>query len=178
MPRAVSELFAPLDKHPEPVSLEQLTAFLADLEIGIEDVRPYLHFDNSRYQRNLMRSGPAYHALLLCWRNGQRSVIHDHRDSCCAVRIIQGVATETLFERSANGLMFATSSRELAPGSVCGGQDMDTHQISNLQGGGEDLVTLHVYSPPLLVMGSYSLTEPAATDFVDPIFEFTDAAGI
>ena len=41
-----------------------------------------------------------------------------------------------------------------------------------------DLVTLHVYSPPLLVMGQYSLTDPMVGEFADPIFDFALGGGI
>jgi hypothetical protein len=38
-------------------------------------------------------------------------------------------------------------------------------------------VTLHVYSPPLLVMGTYSLTDRSRGE--EPmLLEFSDAAGI
>ena len=51
------------------------------------------------YQRNLVRAGERYHLWVLCWGNGQRSPIHDHTGSACAVRIIEGTATVTLFDR-------------------------------------------------------------------------------
>ena len=44
-------------------------------------------------------------------------------------------------------------TRKLPEGFICATQDQDIHQISNLQPGNADLVTLHIYSPPLLVMG-------------------------
>ena len=54
---------------------------------------------------------------------------------------------------------------------------MDLHQISNLQANQAELVTLHVYSPPLLWMGTYSLTD--RTRGKEAMFvEFRDAAGI
>lgn len=43
---------------------------------------------------------------------------------------------------------------------------------------GQDLVTLHIYSPPLLVMGTYSLTDDRVGEFVPPVHEFTHGAGI
>ena len=47
----------------------------------------------------------------------------------------------------------------------------------HLQPGDADLVTLHVYSPPLLWMGTYSLTD--TTRGQEPMFlEFSEAAGI
>ena len=53
------------------------------------------------------------------------------------------------------------------------------HQLSNLQAGNADLVTLHVYSPPLLRMNVFSLHGDAVREFFDPINdEFTSGAGI
>jgi cysteine dioxygenase len=167
-----------LDRYTQRVPLGQLIEWLNELEIDLEDVRDSIRFGESTYQRNPLRLGTAYHALVLCWRNGQRSPIHDHRGSSCAVRVLDGVATETQFERSGNGLIFPTFSRELPLGSVCGSEDADIHQMSNLQPGEANLVTLHVYSPPLLVMGKYSLTEPWVTEFIDPVHEFAAGGGI
>jgi hypothetical protein len=57
-------------------------------------------------------------------------------------------------------------------------QDQDIHQISNLQPDNVDLITLHIYSPPLLVMGQYSLLDPAVREFKDEVYVFTEGAGI
>src|SRR5262249_57894797 len=103
--------------------------------------------------------------------------IHDHAGSSCGVRVLRGVMTETRFEFAPNGHVKAVASRDLAAGGVCGSEDHDLHQVSNLQAGNADLVTLHVYSPPLLQMGTYSLTD--TTRGVELMLqEFSDAAGI
>lgn len=174
----LAALFADLDSYSERVPLAELTRRLAGLSITLGDLREALGFGKKTYQRNLLHAGPAYHALVLCWRATQRSPIHDHRGSSCAVRVIEGTATETLFEQTSEGLVFAIASRALEAGTVCGSQDSDIHQMSNLQPPGRDLVTLHIYSPPLLTMGKYSLTEPAVTDFTDPVIEYALGGGI
>jgi hypothetical protein len=51
------------------------------------------------------------------------------------------------------------------------------HQVSNLQPGPADLVTLHVYSPPLFRMGTYSITDQTRGEEL-MLLEFCDAAGI
>ena len=175
---SLAEFFDELDRYVERVPLDRLTSLLRRVDISMADVSGYARFNDERYQRNLMRSGEAYHALILCWRNGQRSPIHDHRGSSCGVRVLKGVLTETLFEHSANGLIYATSSSELKEGAICGSQDSDIHQVSNLQSDDRDLVTLHIYSPPLLVMGTYSLTSGSVGEFADPVFEFCFGGGI
>lgn len=178
MPLPLLDFLAALDRHPGRIPLDELTAALRDLDIDLQDVARFAHFGQKTYQRNLMHTGPAYQALVLCWRSGQRSPIHDHRGSSCGVRVIQGVATETFFERTPDGLIYASGSRQLPAGAHCGSQDADIHQMSNLQPRGRDLVTLHVYSPPLLNMGMYSLTDARVDEFVDPIVGLLEGAGI
>jgi cysteine dioxygenase len=115
--------------------------------------------------------------LVLCWKNGQRSPIHDHAGSTCGLRVLRGVMTETAFVFTPNGHVKAMGSRDLAEGAVCGTQDDDLHQISNLQAGDAELVTLHVYTPPLVWMGTYSMYDTSRGQ--EPmLLEFCDAAGI
>lgn len=178
MSLTLREFLAELDRHSRRLPLHRITALLAELDIELDDVREMATFGDKTYRRNLLHDGPAYQALILCWRSGQRSPIHDHRGSSCGVRVLEGTATETTFERSANGMIYARESRELAYGSVCGSQDADIHQMSNLQSDGRDLVTLHIYSPPLIKMGTYSLTDSQVREFVDPVFEFSHGSGI
>ena len=178
LPQTLRALLDALDAFSGRIPLQHLAAHLEATTVGFDDVKPHAYFGERTYRRNLLHTGPAYQALILCWRNGQRSPIHDHRGSSCGVRVLRGVATETRFTLSPNGMILATHSRELAEGSVCASQDADIHQMSNLQAGGAELVTLHVYSPPLLRMGTYSLTDAAVGEFVDPVFENCHGAGI
>jgi cysteine dioxygenase len=170
-------LFRYLDGLQERAPLRELTARLARLEVSCAEVAGAIRFSEQGYTRNLLRAGPWYHVLVLCWKNGQRSPIHDHAGSTCGVRVLRGVLTETPFEFAPNGHVKARGSHDLAAGGVCGSADADMHQISNLQSGSADLVTLHVYTPPLLHMGTYSLLDLSRG--IEPMFiEFADAAGI
>ena len=76
-----------LDAWRERIPLSELKRALAGLFLALDDVRPFVRFDSDGYRRNLMHAGPAYQALVLCWRNGQRSPIHDHRGSNCVVQV-------------------------------------------------------------------------------------------
>jgi cysteine dioxygenase len=177
MATTLGELFHYLDGLQGRAPLAELTAELAELEIGPEVLTAFTRFSDRHYMRNLVRSGPWYFVLVLCWKNGQRSPIHDHRGSACGVRVLRGTATETQFEFAPNGLVKATFSRDVPQGSVIGSEDTDLHQVSNLQSGNADLVTLHVYSPPLEKMGTYSLTDGIRGE--EPmLLELSDAAGI
>ena len=178
MELTLEQWFAELDQHHDRIPLNVLTNGLKRLKVNPADVEKFAQFSSERYRRNLMHAGPAYHALILCWRAGQRSPIHDHRGSSCGVRVISGEATETVFEMTEEGHVFATRTKKLAEGFTCATQDMDIHQLSNLQPAGRDLITLHIYSPPLLVMGQYSLTDTTVRDFNDAVHAFTEGAGI
>ena len=116
--------------------------------------------------------------VLLCWRSGQRSPIHNHPGAVGGVRVLRGIATETLFDFGPCGLVKATFSRDLRTGDVAASQDSDMHQLSNLQVEGQDLMTLHIYSPPLLRMRTYSLTDRSTGEFRPEIFEHSFGSGI
>jgi len=177
MATSLPELVRFLDRLTRRAPLEALKAELAELAVDVEDLHPHVRFSERVYRRNLVHAGTWHNLLVLCWRNGQRSPIHDHRGSTCAVRVLAGVMTETLFSQAPNGLIKADFSRDLGPGSIVGSADSDMHQVSNLQAGNADLVTLHVYSPPLMMMGTYSLTDRLRGE--EPMFlDFAEAEGI
>ena len=177
MAGSLPELFGYLDGLKRRAPLAELTARLTDLDVDADDLADFIHFSSRAYMRNLARAGPWYHALVLCWKNGQRSPIHDHAGSSCGMRVLRGTLTETIFDMAPNGHVYATFSRQLSPGEVSGSEDDDMHQVSNLQAGNADLVTLHVYTPPLVWMGTYSIYDTSRGQ--EPmLLEYTDAAGI
>lgn len=146
--------------------IDELRSSLAALDISAEDLADHARFSEKRYARNLVRGTPMYHLLVLCWRSGQRSPIHNHAGSTCGVRVLRGVATETRFARTPSGLLKPTGSFDLSAGQTIAGADDMTHQVSNLQAADEDLITLHVYSPPLLRMETFSLTDGAVGEYL------------
>jgi cysteine dioxygenase len=175
--RAIVELLDYLDGLQGPAELDELANHVRQASITFEDVADCARFSMRGYARNLMHAGEWYHALVLCWLNGQRSPIHDHRGSSCAVRVLKGVMTETRFHFAPNGQVCAQGSRDYPVGSVIASRDADMHQVSNLQAGNAELVTLHVYSPPLLNMGTYSLMDN--TRGIEPMFaDFGEMDGI
>jgi cysteine dioxygenase len=169
MPIVIEGAFAELDRAAGQLPLGLILDWLGKTTLTAEALASYSVFSPERYVRNRLHDGPFYQALVLCWRNGQRSPIHNHRGSHCGVKVLWGVATETLFARAPNGLVCPVSSRELPRGHLCASADDDIHQMSNLQAGGADLITLHVYSPPLLRMEMFSLDSPAVREWDDPV---------
>src|SRR5262245_31477678 len=169
MRNPIAHFFADLDRIAGPLPLPVVEDWLRGTPLSAELLTTCLVFRPDRYVRNLVHVGPGYQALALCWRNGQRSPVHNHRGSACGVKVLRGVATETAFARAPNGMVVPTGSRDLPVGYICGSFDEDIHQVSNLQAGGADLVTLHIYSPPLLRMDMFSLDSAAVREWDDPV---------
>lgn len=175
----IDRAFAALDRISGQLPLAAILDWFNEQPLTLQHLTRYLTYNPERYVRNRVHDGPGYQALLLCWRNGQRSPIHNHRGSNCGVRVLSGVATETIFTRAPNGLVVPVTSRDLPLGHTCASADDDIHQVSNLQAGGADLVTLHIYSPPLLRMEMFSLDTPAVLEWDDPVHTpFLQGGGI
>jgi cysteine dioxygenase len=176
MAHSLQPLFRYLDGLGGQAGLAELTAVLGSLRPGRDDLTDFVRFSDLGYTRNLVRAGRYYSVLVLCWKNGQRSPIHDHAGSNCCVRVLRGVLTETRFEFAADGQVKAVSSRDYPQGCVLASADLDLHQVANLQAGDAPLVTLHAYSPPLEHMGTYTLAD-RTREFEPLSLEFCGAAG-
>lgn len=165
---SIDELVNWLQTFEQRVELDELRARLDDDSISAELLADYIHFSDERYSRNLLAHGPQYYALVLCWKPGQASPIHDHRGASCGVRVIQGTATETSFRKQGDTLV-PDRVTIMQAGEVCGSFDDDIHEIRN--NGGDNLVTLHIYSPYLDNINLYDLESGKVTVFSDPLVE-------
>ncbi|MDH3448192.1 MAG: cysteine dioxygenase family protein [Gammaproteobacteria bacterium] len=164
--QCVDELIEWLDSFEQRIPLRELQMRLDDDRLSVDALSDYIHFSDERYSRNLLAHGPQYYALLLCWKPGQSSPIHDHRGASCGVRVIQGTATETSFRREGEHLV-ADKVTTMRAGEVCGSFDDDIHEIRN--NGNDNLVTLHVYSPYLDNINLYDIESGKVTVFSDPL---------
>lgn len=155
------ELFVMLDRLQTPGALDraELVAHLMALEADECWIAEAAHFSPRGYARNLLRGSDCYEAYLMCWLSGQQSPVHDHAGSLCGVRVLIGTVTERRFERARCGGMRAATTVNFDAGCVCVSEDSDTHQIVNCQKRSCDLMTLHVYSPPLKNMRTYPVRE-------------------
>lgn len=163
----------------ERAEVQQLAAALDRLdELTIDDLADYAVFDAHDYRRNLVVEGAMYEVLVLCWKSGQRSPIHDHAHSVCGVKVLQGKLTEVRYRESPCGQVVARDCREMEVGGLCASVDHDIHEISNLEADGHDLVTMHIYSPPLREMAMYDPAKPGALTYRPVNFEFLEGSGI
>jgi cysteine dioxygenase len=162
----VNQLVTWLQTFEQRISLEELKFRLDDDSISADLLADYIHFSDERYSRNLLAYGPQFYALVLCWKPGQASPIHDHKGASCGVRVIAGVATETSYCWQDDRLV-ENSVTTMNAGEVCGSFDDDIHEIRN--NGDHNLVTLHIYSPYLDNINLYDLESGEVTVFSDPM---------
>ncbi|MCA1850513.1 MAG: hypothetical protein LC672_05575, partial [Acidobacteria bacterium] len=98
-----------------------------------------------------------------------------------AVRVCEGMLWETTFGLNGSGEPFSQSARTWHAGQVVGSDVPDIHQLGNPDASRRNLVTLHLYAPPLGVINTYKLGSPFVErfsptesekgiikDFVDP----------
>ena len=152
-----------LSRDGERPTFEELNMLLTRVEVSADELRPYVGFKEGTYARHRVHLGEHAELLVLCWRPGQRTPIHDHAGSYGAVRVLRGVMWETLFEmEDAAGLRYK-SAREWTPGHVTGADVPDIHQLGNPEVSGQDLVTLHLYAPPLTSLNVYKVGRAEST---------------
>jgi cysteine dioxygenase len=152
-----------LSRFAAPPTFDEINALMAGVEVGADELRPYVGFKEGTYARHRVHLGPHAELLVLCWRPGQRTPIHDHAGSFGAVRVLRGVMWETLFEMGEPEGLRYQSGREWAPGHVTGADVPDIHQLGNPDVSGQDLVTLHLYSPPLASLNVYKVGRKEST---------------
>lgn len=145
---------------PQPFRRAKVQGVVERLQQAPGELDPYLNFSSSGYTRTQFYSGPLYEILVLCWRAGQASPIHDHASSICSMAVIQGTCSSEVFRLRGDEKGEGPGEGEAAklePGATasCGAgqvvtvEGSDIHRISNRDHGGEDLVTIHFYLPPI-----------------------------
>lgn len=158
--------------------LEDLRSHMEAANVSAEDMGDFVQFNEEGYRRNMVFENDVVELLCLCWKSGQRSPIHDHAQSVCGVKVIAGTGTETVYEMTPSGYIKAIHSEDYDCGCVLVSEDSDTHQVANLQSQDSDLVTLHIYSPPLRSMKTWSIDSRKARIY-EPVNEgHIDGCGI
>jgi cysteine dioxygenase len=140
------------------------------LAVTAKEVQPHALFSEKKYARNLVYKDREFEIMIMCWKAGQRSSIHDHAGSLGGIRILQGELTESLFRKAANGMIKSLSSADYAIEDTRVEETSLVHQISNLQAENGTTVSVHIYIPPLVRMNVYSLEDPAVRNILPQYF--------
>lgn len=109
--------------------------------------------DPSGYQTHLVHAEPdgSFSVVVMVWRPGQRTPIHDHL-TWCVTAVLQGTEYEEVFANRGDHL--ETVRRNANPvGTVSGfAPPGDIHQVTNI--GDAVAVSMHVYGTDITRVGS------------------------
>jgi cysteine dioxygenase len=156
--------------------LERFAALALRLDLDDALIGAHVRFCDDRYARNLICRTTQFELLVLCWKPGQASTIHDHAGSLNVTRVYSGDLTSRVFRRRGGGAgvtTLAAAAGELPRGPVdlvdeqvlagSGAATVDRgaiHQLGNWSH--EGLITVHLYAPPLTDIVVYSTTDERA----------------
>lgn len=152
---SLDALVALLESQDSVPELRQIFDWLVRSDISEHDLAPYIGFKEGNYWRHRVCRNEFIEMLVLCWRPGQRTPIHDHNGSHGGVKVQRGTLWETIFNYDATSGLSYKSARDYSPGAVTGSEIPDIHQLGNPDVSEQDLVTIHVYAPPLGVLHTY-----------------------
>jgi cysteine dioxygenase len=126
-----------------------------------EDWEKFALVQKGKYTRNLVDDGNGkFNLMILCWDAGVSSAIHDHSNSHCLVKILDGSLVESLYdwpeknnEKGSVGLVPRKNSTYTENQVTYMHDKIGLHRISNH--GSKPAISLHLYSPPFDVCKTF-----------------------
>nr|ACO11707.1 Cysteine dioxygenase type 1 [Caligus rogercresseyi] len=145
------------------VNVEEVKDILSSYKSAKQDWKKFAKYDKYKYTRNLVHEGNGkFNLMILCWPEGQQSSIHDHADSHCFLKVLDGTLSEILY-KSPEGLSNGPDKIDILE---TGRSDCKTNQVSYINdeiglhrmanpSHSDFAVTLHLYSPPFQSCGVF-----------------------
>ena len=143
------------------LQLTHLEDLFRRLQLPDSLIDEHTHFTADSYCRSLLCRTPRFDMLILGWRQGQMSTIHDHLDSLNCTRVIRGRLQQRLYravdvDAQGHVRVELAAEEQLGAGTATRLDKGGIHQMGNFDA--QDLVTLHVYSAPLSEITVYEPT--------------------
>nr|CAD7574515.1 unnamed protein product [Timema californicum] len=146
------------------VNVDYVRGLLEAYKSNPTEWKKFAKFDRYRYTRNLVDQGNGkFNLMILCWGEGHGSAIHDHADSHCFMKVLQGSLSEVRFSwpedspsKDDDNIQETGGTRELneicrnslRTNDVCYINDsLGIHRVENTSHT-ERAVSLHLYCPP------------------------------
>ena len=136
-----------------PQNIGQL---LADVDFGVEAVKPYMTFRKGLYTRNLVFQNDDVEVAILCWDAASATPVHDHASQRCWMTSLQGSFDVENYERAVGGVREGYARLRLTStfeGMQRGQPDYrylenDIHRV-RVSPDAAGAVSLHVYAKPI-----------------------------
>lgn len=150
LPQTIESILSTHDSlAPQNDSSDPIAELFSRLDIDIDDLSRYAHFDASKnYTRNLVSTDDKHYTLLLlCWNPGKESPVHDHPCDGCWMQVCQGNVQESRFEQKGEKLecFFDAIYQEGQQAYIT--DTMGFHKVGN-PSLTQRAMTLHLYCPP------------------------------
>lgn len=134
------------------VNIDYVYSIMNNYKGTMNEWLPFIKFQPDRYTRNLVDAGNGkFNLMILCWAESQGSSIHNHTNSHCFMKCIQGKLIETRYAwpmKHQTESMHILSRGELKEGQVTYINDsLGLHRVEN-PSHTETAITLHLYVPP------------------------------
>lgn len=136
----------------ESVDIDAVIEWFNRYESNPEDWAKFSKWDKYKYTRNLIHQGNGnFNLILMCWPEGSVSPIHDHSNSHCFMRVLEGQVKEIRYEwpeEGRGGALVESGTREIAaPATLYMSDDLGLHKVENSSHTNK-LCSIHLYSPP------------------------------
>ncbi|WP_409290807.1 cysteine dioxygenase [Peribacillus sp. SCS-37] len=138
---------------------KELKKALLDLELTLEDVKPLLRTAEGRpYYRKLLYHNEEVEMLVMNWSQLECAP-HDHGASQGWIKVLSGSSLNTVYKVDGNGWPEELFEELHQDGKLFYAPRKGVHKM---KAAGPELVTLHLYSPPISGMKVYDLEACAA----------------
>jgi len=140
----------------DEVNIDYVHTIMRNYKGNMNEWAPFIKFQPNKYTRNLVDNGNGkFNLMILCWAESQGSSIHNHSNSHCFMKCLQGKLIETRYawpedDESENKEhpMHVISRGELKEGEVSYINDsIGLHRVEN-PSHTDTVITLHLYVPP------------------------------
>ncbi|WP_226585250.1 cysteine dioxygenase [Halobacillus litoralis] len=156
MKNRVKEAFQALDTY-TPQSLKDT---FIKLNITLEELQPYLKDpDDKPYYRQMIYEDDEVEMIVMNWADIDCAP-HDHGHSTGWIQVMNGETKQTIYQAEGETLPLPLYTEFKEKGSLFFAPEGGIHKMGRK--GEHDLVTLHLYSPPIRGMRVYDLETCAA----------------
>jgi cysteine dioxygenase len=113
----------------------------------------FLIESNKSYGKSLMYSNKYYDIYLICWKPNQKSLIHDHPENGCLLKVLKGELIEEIYEKIDD--KFKKIRRNIMSEGNISYQEGKSGLHKVLNNSKNKSISLHIYSPPNSKMTFY-----------------------
>ena len=121
---------------------------MRSMDIPTWEFEDYSYWSDECYTRNCIVDTEDFELILLCWKAGQITPIHDHGGEECWVTVVEGEFQERIYHVDENNELSLVKSDVAKKHDVTYMIDfMGFHSLQNISS--ENSLSLHLYAKPI-----------------------------